>query len=320
MENEHFKVVTVGIMVADIMVNPVNCIPEPGKLSLVDSIELFSGGNAMTAAINLSKLGIKSAVCGKIGCDFWGDFLIGCLEKNKVSAAAVVRDKSVQTSASAALIADNGERAFIHCKGANARLSENDIDMNIIKNADCVFVTGTFLLDSFDGDETADFLKKCKSLSKTTFLDVCWDACGNWGEKLFSAMPYIDWFMPSIDEAREISGKSNLKEMTDVFFDKGVRHTVIKCGADGCFLRLSREDDGRIIPSFRCESCADTTGAGDSFCSGFIAAYTKGAAPEECAKFANAVGAMCVTSRGATSGTGSYEETIKFIKEHESHE
>ena len=38
MENEHFKVVTVGIMVADIMVNPVNCSPETGKLSLVDSI------------------------------------------------------------------------------------------------------------------------------------------------------------------------------------------------------------------------------------------------------------------------------------------
>ena len=45
MENEHFKVVTVGIMVADIMVNPVNCIPEPGKLSLVFRRQCHDGGN-----------------------------------------------------------------------------------------------------------------------------------------------------------------------------------------------------------------------------------------------------------------------------------
>lgn len=314
------EVVTVGIMVADIMVKPVNSVPEPGKLSLVDSIELFSGGNAMTAAINMSKMGIKSAVCGKVGCDVWGDFLISCLEKNNVYSGAVVRDEKVQTSASAALVEGNGERAFLHCKGANAALQISDIDMEIIKQAKSVFVTGTFLLDDFDGEQTTEFLRLCKEQSKTTFLDVCWDALGNWGKKLFSAMPYIDWFMPSIDEAREISGKEDLKEMTDVFFDKGVKHTVIKCGADGCYLRLNKADEGRLIPSYRCENCVDTTGAGDSFCSGFITAYTKGAEPEECAKFANAVGALCVSARGATSGTKSYEETLNFMKECEKHE
>ena len=46
----------VGILVADVIVKPVDGIPEKGLLKLVDSIELFSGGNAMTASINVKKL------------------------------------------------------------------------------------------------------------------------------------------------------------------------------------------------------------------------------------------------------------------------
>ena len=47
----------VGILVADILTKPVESLPEKGKLQLVDSINLFSGGNAMTAALNITSLG-----------------------------------------------------------------------------------------------------------------------------------------------------------------------------------------------------------------------------------------------------------------------
>ena len=57
-----YDVLCVGILVADVIVKPVIKMPEKGILSLVDSIELFSGGNAMTAAINLKKLGAESKI------------------------------------------------------------------------------------------------------------------------------------------------------------------------------------------------------------------------------------------------------------------
>ncbi len=68
---------------------------------------------------------------------------------------------------------------IFECTETNAVLTEKDICYDTIKECDIVFVTGSFLMDSFDGKETMTFLKKCKELGKTTFLDVCWDAKGN---------------------------------------------------------------------------------------------------------------------------------------------
>ena len=70
------KVACVGILVADVIVEPVNKYPEKGLLERVNSITVHSGGNAMTAAVNLRKLGTESTLVGKVGRDMFGDFLI----------------------------------------------------------------------------------------------------------------------------------------------------------------------------------------------------------------------------------------------------
>ena len=59
----------------------------------------------------------------------------------------------------------------------------------------------------------------------------------------------------------------------------------------------------------------DTTGAGDSFCSGFLAAYARGMDERFAICFANTVGALCVTAKGATAGTLDYEATLEKMKE-----
>ena len=81
-----FDVACVGILVADVIVKPVCEMPKKGILSPVDSIELFSGGNAMTASINLRKMGLSSAIVGMVGNDMFGEFLKSCLKRivNKI--------------------------------------------------------------------------------------------------------------------------------------------------------------------------------------------------------------------------------------------
>ena len=69
------KVACVGILVADVMTKPVDEVPEKGLLSQVDAIELYSGGNAMTAAVNMRKMGVESYIVGKVGEDMFGTFL-----------------------------------------------------------------------------------------------------------------------------------------------------------------------------------------------------------------------------------------------------
>ncbi len=307
------RVACVGILVADVITEPVDGYPGRGVLSQVNSITVHNGGNAMTAAMNLAKMGVDSKMVGKVGADMFGDFLRTRLDAAGVDTRALKSDENTQTSVSVVMLDKGGERSFLHCVGANAAFGISDIDFSVIEECDLVFVTGTFLMDRFDGIETRDFLKKCKEMGKTTFLDVCWDAKGQWGELLDMSMPYIDFLMPSIDEAALIAGQTDPDKIADVFMAKGTKNVVIKVGSKGSFLRLADWKEGRIFPAVKGVSAIDTTGAGDSFCSGFLAAYSRGLSPEKCAEFANAVGALCVTAKGATTGIRTYEETIEFM-------
>ena len=122
--------------------------------------------------------------------------------------------------------------------------------------------------------------------------------------------------MPSIDEAREIAKCDGTPdEIADVFIKKGAKNVVIKLGSKGSFLRLENESKGTVYPCIKGITAVDTTGAGDSFCSGFIAAYARGYEPSECIKIANATGALCVGAMGATTGILGFEETKKFMEE-----
>ena len=65
----------VGVIVADAIAKPVKIIPSKGKLELVDTLSLYTGGCAASAAIDMAKIGIKAAIIGKIGNDGFGNFM-----------------------------------------------------------------------------------------------------------------------------------------------------------------------------------------------------------------------------------------------------
>lgn len=308
------KIACVGILVADTIVEPVNGFPGKGILKNVNSITMHNGGNAMTASINIKKLGVETAIIGMVGKDSYGDFLVKKLSDSNVDTAGLKVSDSAQTSTSVLMIDSTGERSFFHCKGTNAVFSESDIDYSIIDKTDIVFTTGSFLMDNFDGEGTMKFLKKCKEKGKTTFLDVCWDASGKWGSLIDMSLPYIDFFMPSIDEAKEIAKKDSVEEIADVFVSKGAKNIIIKLGSQGSYFRRAGERTGKIYPPMKVSNPVDTTGAGDSFCSGFIASYARGEELDLCMRFANTVGACCVTEKGATTGIRTYEETMKLVR------
>ncbi len=310
-------VACVGILVADVIAKPVDKIPAPGLLERIDSIAIYSGGCAVNAGIDMAKIGLHTALIGKTGADSFGDFLRGELEKYGVDTTGLATDPVTQTSASVVVSASSGERSFIHTVGANATFCYDDVNWDVIEKSRIVFVAGTMLMDAFDGEDCAKVLKKAKEMGKITVLDTAWDSRGRWMDVLAPCMPYIDVFMPSIDEAIQLAGgEEDPVKIADKFFDMGVKQVVIKLGSEGCYLRETREAEGIVIPCFKVKP-VDTTGAGDSFCAGFLTGMAKGLSFAECGRFANAVGAHCVQAMGASTGIRSYEEIQSFIKERE---
>ena len=124
------KICCVGILVADVMAN-ISSFPKLGELERVESVTVHNGGNAMTAAVNLKRLGVESYLVGKVGDDIFGKGLLAGVKNSEVCTDGVKVDRDNQTSVSIVLLQD-GERSFLHAVGANGRFRLNDIDFSVI--------------------------------------------------------------------------------------------------------------------------------------------------------------------------------------------
>lgn len=309
-------IVCVGILVTDVLGKPVDSLPEKGKLCLVEEMSLQIGGCAANVVIDLAKLSLKTSIIGKIGDDNFGKFLLDTLNSEKVDVTGLKLDKNVSTSASMVMISEDGERSILHSFGANAKFGFDDINLDVVRKSKILLIAGTFLMPDFDGEGTEKLLKYAKENDVICCMDTAWDSKGQWITKIESSLQYLDWFMPSYDEACEISGKTNPEEIAQFLHSKGVKNVIIKLGNEGCFVKPENEK-GYQVPAFNKIKVIDTSGAGDSFCAGFIAGLYKGWDIPKCAKFANAVGAHCIMQIGTTAGIKSIEETLKFIRDYE---
>lgn len=306
------QVVCVGIIVADVVAKPVDVWPERGKLALVPRMELHIGGCAANTAVGLARIGVPSGVIGRVGQDGFGDFCVADLKGEGVEVAGVVRDAEALTSATMVMVHGDGERSFIHSLGANANLTDGDIDWEIAGEADVLHVAGAFLMPSLDGEPTARLLREARARGITTALDTAWDSMGNWMELLGAALPYVDIFLPSIEEAKMLTGEEEPERIARDLLSRGVGLVGLKMGERGSF--ICTKGESVMVPPYQVNAI-DANGAGDAFVAGFLTGIVKGWDLARTGRFANAVGALCTTAVGTTTGLRSLEETERFMGE-----
>jgi len=307
-------VVCAGILCADVLVKPVDALPPKGLLSPVDRIQLGMGGCAANAAVDLARLGLSAALAGKIGQDDFGTYLAGRLQSEKVNIDYLVRDPVNPTSASVVTIDAGGERSILHCKGANATFCYGDVNPQIFRSTRVLFLAGTFLLDALDGKPASELLKTAHDSGITCCCDTAWDSSGQWMATIACMLPYLDWFMPSYEEAVQLSHEEEPALIANIFRGMGVRNVIVKLGSQGCYVQPEQQL-GFYVPAFNKIEVSDTSGAGDAFCAGFIAGLVRGFDVRQCAVLANAAGALCVTRIGTTNGVLSLEKTLEFIED-----
>lgn len=310
------EIACVGILCVDALGKPVDSLPEKGKLKFVDNITLQIGGCAANVAISLAKIGLYPSVIGRIGNDRLGEILLDALKSEKVEVKGLKVDASVSTSASLVMISNDSERSIVHSMGANRYFCFEDIDLDIIRNSRILLVAGTFLMPAFDGKGTEKLLKFATRNNLLCCMDTAWDSTGEWMNKIETCLPYLDWFMPSYEEACKLSYKTDPEEIAQLFLSKGVKNVIIKLDSQGCFVKPQNEN-GFTVPSYNKINVKDSSGAGDSFCAGFIAGLYNKWDVRKCAMFANAVGAHCVMEIGTTTGIKTMDEVLAFMKDYE---
>lgn len=306
------KILTIGSVTADILVKTVDSLPKSGTLVGINDVKMLPGGCAVNSAIDLKKLGADVALSCLIGSDSFGDMLMSKFGDIGLETKGVIRSSGVSTTVSVVLINSSGERSFLYNPGSSAEFNLSHIEEELTNRADIVFVAGQMLLPSFEGKDLAEFFCKMKKQGKMTVMDTAWDKDGRWLERIKDALKYTDLFMPSYDEAKLISGKTEPDEIADCFFELGCGSVIIKLGKHGAF--ICKDRNARFYqPCFEEVNVVDTTGAGDAFCGGFLFGIAKGWSFEGSAKFAACVAACCIEKTGASEGILSFEKTIKRL-------
>ena len=332
---------------------------KPGRLLQVGGAQFSTGGPVSNTGLALQHLGIPVNLIAKIGNDPFGKITYDLIKKHGSKLTDGIKvDRDSITSYSVIISPPGVDRIFLHCPGANDTFSSGDISKDLIKNA-ALFHFGypPLMRKMFinNGAELKKIMRLAKSFNMTTSLDMSYpdpsseSGKADWQSILFSTLPFVDIFLPSLEEIlyflrretyEELSAKGDiLKQATpdlihDIgqeLIDYGVKIVVIKMGERGLYLRtgdqsklekcgLARPENWRKwanremwVPCFKVE-LVGTTGAGDATIAGFLSGFLRGMLPEQAISMAVAVGACNVEAADALSGLKTWEETIERIE------
>ena len=308
-------VTCVGVLVADVVVRPVDEWPQRGQLGLVQDVAVRSGGLAHTTGVTLAKLGVATAVVGRVGADLFGRFLVDELHRHGVAAYVRV-DEEAPTSTTVVAVTSGGERSFLHLVGANGRLVEEDVDDALLRQTRVLHLGGTFILPALDGEPTVRLLRRARAAGCLTSLDVAWDARGRWMALLAPALPHLDILFGNREELGRLTGEDDPPRIAAALRARGVGTVAVKMGEQGAYVD-GTGPDGRAwrghLPAYAVP-VVDTTGAGDAFCGGFLAGTLMGWDLERTARLANAARALCVTALGGPTGVRTLDETLNVME------
>lgn len=297
-------VICLGILTCDVLVQHVPERLPKRDTTVVERISLAAGGDALNVAVNLSRMGFSTGIVGKIGRDGYGRFLQEILQKEKVNADGLLQEEAEQTSVSVVLISESGERSFLFAPGATGRLSYEDVAKEFPEGVRVLDIGSWFALPGFSTEGMENLLKRAKERGILTVMDVTNNPGPPDLPALKQLLPWIDYFIPSREEAESLSGLSEPEQIASFFLEMGARTVIVKLGEKGA----AGTDGSKMeyVPATG-DRPVDTTGAGDCFVAGIIAAVLKGFSLRRAMEFACKAAGLSITAVGATTATRDFD-------------
>jgi len=311
MTEKQFDYVSMGFYTFDCLGWPFTAIPPGGGCYLIDELTLAVSGAAGVAAIAAAKMGLKTLAVGGVGEDLMGDWVMERLRHFRVDSSMMQHRPGWKTSSSIVTTRADGSRPALHMKGATGNFVVEEGDFARITDAKVFHLGGVGLMDAMDGERNAKLMKFAKDQGCTTTVDIFAGSADDLPD-VAAVLPWTDYFMPSIEEARALSGLEDIEDCTRFFHDKGVACCVFTLGGDGAY--YSHADGTRFkIPAYEIDvKC--TCGCGDAFDAGYAVALVKGMDPETAVRFAQATSALNATGLGSQAGVQDFEHTWNFMQ------
>jgi sugar/nucleoside kinase (ribokinase family) len=306
-----YDVSVIGLYILDVLGRPVSRIPVGGGVDFIEEIRLTVAGTAGGTIIDTAKLGLKSLAVGAVGDDEKADWVLGRMEKHGIDVSAMQRLSGIPTSATILNVRPNGDRPALHVRGASDHFDVLPNMYDQVFDAPIIHLGGTGLLKKLDGPASLTLLKEAKRRGRIVTFDLI-AANAETAKIVKPLLPYIDYFMPSIEEAKDMSGMSTAEDCAKFYLAHGAACCIFTLGGDGAYYS---HKNGRCITSPAYDiKVVDTTGCGDAFDAGFIAALHHKMDIETSLRFAQASAGLVSTGLGSDAGIISFEHTLQTMK------
>ena len=274
----------------------VSKAPESDMEALADDFAIFHGGAAANFSVGMARLGVNCGILGCVGDDDFGRRALEELEREGISTECVTRIAGGRTGAVCVMVEEAGTRRMIAYRGANGRIEEHlrkklpECHSKIIQLCNV----------------NRKVLRTALELGKGAIISL--DPGGAAAEIKPEDLAGVDFIFLNDLECKMITGKPMKDGMK--LLAQNVPTVVVKQGSEGATML----DAGVEIKAYALKvDVLDTTGAGDAFDAGFIAAISKGLTKREALSLGIAVAALKIQKKGAREGLPSIQELMRFL-------
>jgi sulfofructose kinase len=278
-------------------------VPSAGGKASLEALEMLPGGQVATALVACARLGWRARYHGVIGAGAWGAAVESVLARERVEIARVSRDGARSRAAIVLVQATTGDRTVLEYRDPTLRLGVSDVALDVITSG------RVLLVDAIDPDASRAAAQAAREKGIPTVVDVDRVAPG-----IEVLLDQIDVLVVPRSFATVFTGAASvgaaLEELTARFRPA---MSVVTLGAEGSLALLQGREIRTRSPAV---PVVDTTGAGDAFRGGLIAAWLERggeAAAEDLLAYANAVAAISCSRLGAMTGLPDRETLRTFV-------
>lgn len=267
-------IIVVGDAGLDVVARHSGPIPHGGDVRSKVTIE--PGGAGANTAAWLAACGAQPVLVARIGADSAGRQVHSELTSAGVRCAFSV-DQEAATCCVVCLVDPDGQRSMLADRGANARFAPEDLDPGLLVGASHLHLSGYVLLDASSRPAGLAALAAARAAGLTTSVDPqAATLIEQDSEAFLDDVRGVDLLLPNTEELIALTGSSAAaaaKALLDV-----VGAVVLTSGADGA--SWVDADEIVSVPAEPAE-CVDSTGAGDAFDAGLLAAWLAGGSKVE---------------------------------------
>jgi sugar/nucleoside kinase (ribokinase family) len=287
--------VTRVLVVGDVMVDVIARLARPiaRGSDAPAQISFGGGGSAANVAAWLAAAGASPLLVGCVGDDACGRAARSALLGAGVDAR-LVTDPERATGACVVVVEPSGERTMFPDPGANEALAPEDLSHELFRAGDHLHVPGYALLREGSRPAASSAIARARAQGMSVSVDP--SSAALLSPAFLDLASGAGLLIPNAEEARVLTGEEEPERAAKRLTER-CPEVVVTLGEDGALWT-----DGHAVclaDAVGRVTVRDSTGAGDAFAAGLMAARLDGATPKEALAAGCRLAAQAVATPGA---------------------